>query len=160
MSDWQPMKNLAYISLSEAAKLTGKNKGTISKAIKDSRLSYVEKTSAGYKIDKAELFRVFPKVFENPTETPQNVRLATHEKTHKYIELNADIKILEADKTRLSEKIGELEETLKRERQQADHWQQQATNLLTDQREQEAAPVQNSGLLGGLRNILWGSGSK
>lgn len=148
-----PMKNLAYISLSEAARLTRKNKGTISKAIKDRRLSVVEKTKAGYKIDKAELFRVFPKVSGNQTETPQNVRLATHEKTYETIELKADIKILEADKARLAEKIRELEADKEELRTDKVYWQQHATYLLTDQSQKpSASPF--SGLAGMVKSLF------
>lgn len=48
-------------TLGGAARATGVAKSTLSKALKNGRLSYVEKSSAGYKIDAAELFRVFPK---------------------------------------------------------------------------------------------------
>lgn len=65
---------MTYLSLGEAAKAAGIAKGTISKAIKSGRLSYVEKTTAGYKIDPAELFRVFPR---KPGQPTQNERLAT-----------------------------------------------------------------------------------
>lgn len=50
-----------YFSLSQAAKEVGIGKGTLSKAVKSGKLSYIEKTSAGYKIEASELFRVFPK---------------------------------------------------------------------------------------------------
>lgn len=51
------------LSLSKAAKETGKSKPTISKAIKTGRLS-AKKVGVGYEIDPAELFRVYPKVAE------------------------------------------------------------------------------------------------
>jgi hypothetical protein len=50
-----------YFSLGQAAKEVGVAKSTISKALSSGKLSYSEKNSAGYKIDPAELFRVFPK---------------------------------------------------------------------------------------------------
>lgn len=66
---------MAFFSLSQAAKELGIGKGTLSKAIKSGRLSYVEKTSAGYKIEASELYRVFPKPVRNRSteqvETPQ-----------------------------------------------------------------------------------------
>lgn len=49
-----------HYTLGQAAKATGISKTTISKALKSGRLSYVEKSSAGYKIDPAELDRVWP----------------------------------------------------------------------------------------------------
>ncbi len=50
-----------YFSLGQAAKEAGVAKSTISKALSSGKLSYTEKGTAGYKIDPAELFRVFPK---------------------------------------------------------------------------------------------------
>ena len=47
------------LSLSQAAKAAGISKSTLSAALKTGRLSYVAKSSAGYQIDPAELFRVF-----------------------------------------------------------------------------------------------------
>lgn len=65
---------MIYLSLGEAAKAAGVAKGTISKALKSGKLSYVEKTSAGYQIDPSELFRVFPR---KPAESPFGERLET-----------------------------------------------------------------------------------
>src|SRR6201988_929558 len=50
-----------YLSLGKAAKEAGVAKSTISKALSSGKLSYREKNSDGYKIDPAELFRVYPK---------------------------------------------------------------------------------------------------
>lgn len=69
---------MTYLSLGEAAKAAGVAKGTISKALKSGKLSYVEKTPAGYQIDPAELFRAFPR---QRVETPENERLATPTET-------------------------------------------------------------------------------
>lgn len=48
------------MTLGEAARAVSVSKATISKALANGRISYVEKTPAGYQIDPAELFRVFP----------------------------------------------------------------------------------------------------
>lgn len=69
---------MTYLSLGEAAKAAGIAKGTLSKALKSGKLSYVEKTPAGYRIDPSELFRVFP---PQRVETGQNERLATPPET-------------------------------------------------------------------------------
>lgn len=63
------------LTLGQASKETGVSKGTLSKALKSGRLSYVSKTAAGYEIDPAELFRVFPPKQREPvsgerSETP------------------------------------------------------------------------------------------
>jgi len=48
-----------HLSLGQAAKETGLDKSTISRAIKSGRLSATRKENGGYEIDPAELFRVF-----------------------------------------------------------------------------------------------------
>jgi len=50
-----------YLTLGQAAREAGVAKSTISKALASGKLSYREKTTEGYKIDPAELFRVYPK---------------------------------------------------------------------------------------------------
>src|ERR1700730_13200536 len=53
--------NRMYLTLGKAAREAGVAKSTISKALASGKLSYCEKNSEGYKIDPAELFRVYPK---------------------------------------------------------------------------------------------------
>jgi hypothetical protein len=100
MNDWQPV---SYLSLGEAAKAVGIAKGTLSKALKSGKVSYVEKTTAGYRIDPAELFRVFP---AKPLETHQSERLATPAETHEILLLRVRLEAAEqraADLTRALE---------------------------------------------------------
>jgi hypothetical protein len=62
-----------YLTLGQAAKEAGVAKSTISKALSSGKLSYREKNSDGYKIDPAELFRVFPKTSKiSSDETASN----------------------------------------------------------------------------------------
>ena len=59
-----------YLSLNQAAKETGKSPSTISRAIKSGKLSIAEKCEDGsFKIDPAELFRVFPQHQEEQEKT-------------------------------------------------------------------------------------------
>jgi len=60
-----------YLSLGQAAREAGVAKSTISKALSSGKLSYREKNSDGYKIDPAELFRVFPRTSKNRAEEPE-----------------------------------------------------------------------------------------
>jgi regulator of replication initiation timing len=53
-------KKTKYLTLGQAAKETGRSKSTIFKAIQNGTLSYIEKTSAGYKLDRDEVFLLFP----------------------------------------------------------------------------------------------------
>lgn len=66
---------MATLTMGQAAKETGVSKATLSKALKNGRLSYVAKTTAGYEIDPAELFRVFP---PKPSVNVENERSETH----------------------------------------------------------------------------------
>ena len=107
------------LSLSQAAKLTGKSKSTINRAIKTGKLSATRHEDGSYSIDPAELSRAF-------SLEPQE-----GSKRHE----------AEPDGTRLLERIEALEAMLNREREivadlkeDRDRWRQQATALLTDQR--------------------------
>jgi hypothetical protein len=58
-----------HLSLGQAAKETGMDKSTISRAIKSGKLSATRKENGGYEIDPAELFRVFTPASKD-TEPP------------------------------------------------------------------------------------------
>ena len=66
---------MATLTMGQAAKETGVSKATLSKALKSGRLSYVAKSTAGYEIDPAELFRVFP---AKPSPSVEGERSETH----------------------------------------------------------------------------------
>lgn len=110
---------MPVLSLSQAAKLTGKSKSTINRAIKTGKLSATRHEDGTYSIDPAELARAFD---VEPLE-------------------GARRRDVEPDETRLLERITALETMLNREREisadlkeDRDRWRQQATALLTDQR--------------------------
>ena len=58
-----------HLSLGQAAKETGMDKSTISRAIKSGKLSATRQENGGYAIDPAELFRVFAPASKD-TEQP------------------------------------------------------------------------------------------
>ena len=58
-----------HLSLGQAAKETGLDKSTISRAIKSGKLSATRQENGGYAIDPAELFRVFAPAAQD-TEQP------------------------------------------------------------------------------------------
>jgi hypothetical protein len=64
--------NSMKFSLGQAARETGLDKSTLSRAIKSGRLSAQRKNSSngGYEIDPAELFRVFPPASKVPASLP------------------------------------------------------------------------------------------
>lgn len=103
---------MAYLSLGQAAKEAGVSKATISKALKSGRLSFVTKSSAGYEIDPAELFRVFPK---KPLVTGNSERLETPVETGKTAAEQVEIQLLR-------ERVTELQA-------ERDAWREQAQRL-------------------------------
>ncbi|WP_217847059.1 hypothetical protein [Paracoccus marcusii] len=58
---------MAGLSLSQAAKATGRSKSTIGRAIKAGRLSAIRNDDETFSIDPAELFRVFPRGGPEPS---------------------------------------------------------------------------------------------
>lgn len=116
------MKNTIFLTLNQAAKETGRSKSTIFKALSSGKLSYVEKTPAGYKIDPSELFRAFPMDGKVNTMNTESEQSRTVENT------------LENDFLRRENEL--LRQQIEREREQADHWRNQATMLLTHQPQQ------------------------
>ena len=107
------------LSLSQAAKLTGKSKSTINRSIKTGKISATRHDNGSYSIDPAELSRAFS--------------MEPHDGTTR--------RDAEPAEPRLLERIKALESMLAREREisadlkeDRDRWRQQATALLTDQR--------------------------
>jgi hypothetical protein len=97
-------------SLGQAAKETGLDKSTISRAIKSGRLSAQRKDGGGYEIDPAELFRVFPPASKEQTDTP----LPTDAATDALLE-NRELRIkLEAVEARLRDKNEEVHDLRRR----------------------------------------------
>ena len=118
-------------TLGEAAKATGKSKSTISKAIKNGRISAHKGSNGAYNIDPSELHRVYPITIEETgvpeqVETPKPYEANTHYE-NKIRELEI---ILKASQQRLEDRDEQLAD-LKEDR---DKWRQQATALLEDKR--------------------------
>ena len=109
---------MSELSLSHAAKLTGKSKSTINRSIKSGKLSATRHDDGTYSINAAELNRVFP--FGTPTGS-------------EWVDAQPAGTTSETDRFR----IEALEAALNREREvnadlmaDRDHWRQQAKALL------------------------------
>ena len=108
-------------TLGQAAKATGKGKTTISNAIKKGRISAKKNDIGEWSIDPAELHRIYPPVQGDSSKSVPTERGDT------------PIELIE-----LRVKVEGLEQQLKREREQSEHWREQAervTRLLTHQTE-------------------------
>lgn len=119
---------MATVSMTEGARLVGRSKGTLSKALKSGKLSYVEKTDNGYIIDVAELTRAFPM---KPTGPVEPIRIETP------VPSNED-KALRVEVEMLRQQLEDL-------RGDRDAWRDQAQRLLIEhQAAQDEAPAQPS----------------
>lgn len=114
-------------TLGEAAKATGKSKSTISKAIKNGRVSANKGESGAFAIDPSELHRVYPATVECKQAEPRRTPKVDSEDGGLIKELQAR---LEATQERLNDK----ETVINDLREDRDRWRQQATALLEDKR--------------------------
>jgi polyhydroxyalkanoate synthesis regulator phasin len=118
------MTNHTFYTLGEAAKATGKAKGTIKNAISKGRLSAQKNDKGEYSIDPAELHRVYKPL---PTEQEQLNTVTPPSITG----------VTQAEKDALEAQIELLKQTVEDLRGDRDRWAKQAEVLaLTDQRPQ------------------------
>lgn len=127
------MPNPALLTLGKAAKLCGRSKPTLSKALKEGRLSYVKKTKAGYQIDPSELSRVFPysspnAKFDQKKNLEDNTANATENSVLKAKLEAAEQRFSDAEKT-----IDDLRQRLDGESEE----RRKLTAQITDQRNNE-----------------------
>lgn len=127
-------------TLGTASKATGKSKSTLSRDIKGGRISAARQPDGSYEIDPAELHRVYP-ALERGTGSRNGISndqepLAEHRETPasatELASVRARLEVFEAERERERAQLLSQIEDVKRDR---DHWRQQATALLTDQRE-------------------------
>lgn len=117
-------KNTFYLTLGEAAKQTGKSKSVLSKAIATGKMSVAGKDGSSYKIDPAELFRVFPpRTAENRSQEQWETPVRTLENGDKIKELELKLELYQ-------ERLREKEESIREVKQERDSWRQQAERLL------------------------------
>jgi hypothetical protein len=123
------------LTLIQASEVAGKDRSTLYRAIKKGKLSGELQDDKSYLVDRSELFRVYPE---------SAVSVATHKDATVALQQlaqdaqgNAQAELIEALRTQ----IDLLKESLGRERDNADHWRNQATMLLTHQPPIETALV-------------------
>lgn len=126
-----------YMTLGQAAKATGKSKGTITNSIERGRISASKDDFGRYKIDPVELTRIYPlaPVKEEPKDQPSTSENV--EDRIKIIQLQAEVKKLEElllERTRGRDKAEEEAERSRSEaekiRQEAAEWRRSITALL------------------------------
>lgn len=118
-------------TLGTASKATGKSKSTLSRDIKNGKISAVRQDDGSYRIDPAELHRVYPPVSFGVAGNGSIERSATGFDTHGNPTFQREAEVLREVHDR---ERRQLERTIDDLRADRDHWRQQATALLTDQR--------------------------
>lgn len=95
---------MTQLTLGQAAKEVDKSKSTINRAIKNGRLSAQRRDDGSYRIDPAELFRVWPATGAQPSDTePQTEPQATPAAI-----LQVKVDMLEAQLLREQETVDDL----------------------------------------------------
>ena len=135
------------IGMTEAAKLTGKQRQTIHKAIKEGRISAIRSEAGEWRIDPAELFRVYP-----PLSTVNDNQSAQVDTGLQRVDSG-----LQREVELLRERIREKDDIISDLREDRDHWRQQATALLTDQRPKPPAEQPATGFWARLGRRMKGS---
>ena len=126
------MENRTYFTIGQAATETGKAKSTIKKAIDNGELSVAEKTKRGFKIEAAELFRVFPRKTD---EQPENAPIEQSETAEERIEnsiLQAKLELAGERYDDAQRTIEDLKAQVADIRSDRDAWKHQATALIED----------------------------
>ena len=158
------MAERPYLSLSAAAKEAGKSKSVLSNAIKQGRLSAARDEGGSYRIDPAELFRVYPRTGQDGVQVPRSEQNSTPPgtppRTAEEPDLRQEIQGLRERLVR-AETLNEVHtqerdqlerhiEDLRARAERAERKEDQLQALLTDQRE-KAAERPRQGLWGFLR---------
>lgn len=125
------------LTLSQAAKASGKSKSTLSRAIKMGRLSATRLDDGNFSIDPAELFRAYPATPNNPFDE----RPIEQGGTLIPAELQSRINMLELLLEKEREAVAREREISADLKEDRDRWRQQAASLLADLRPQLAEPA-------------------
>ena len=119
------------LTLTEAAKETGRTRSAIFKSIKSGRLSARKDDNGEYRIDASELFRVYQPAKQEATQdyTIGNGSISNGliEELKVLRERLSGLETLTTQHARERDLLSNMMDDLKKDR---DHWRQQATHLL------------------------------
>src|SRR5262245_46517634 len=128
-----------HVTLGEAARQSGISKSTLSRAIKDGKLSAVRSADTGsYKIEQSELARyleataVIRATVEKPAENGPVTQSATPAERHETAALEAQIAGLKQVAELLREQLDDMKGQCDHERQRADRGEERADQLTTE----------------------------
>jgi peptidoglycan hydrolase CwlO-like protein len=118
------------LTLGEAAKVSTVTKSAISKAIKSGRMSAVKDEKGYYKIDPAELFRVFPADTGNSQATVESIQKETGKETSS---LQATVEYLRELLGEIKSERDDLRQRLDKSEDERRATQSKLTAILTHQ---------------------------
>lgn len=121
---------MAFLTLSQAAKVTSKSKSTLNRAIKSGRLSAIRNEDGTFSIDPSELARAFPRNGPEHEPTVHQGRVLERSGTEEASRIAMLEQLLEREREALARER-EVSTDLKEDR---DRWRAQATGLLSDLR--------------------------
>jgi len=145
---------LPFFTLSRAAREAGVSKPTLSKAIKEGRLSAEKQPDGSYRIQPAELFRVYPP--QTPLTRSSRSEIVDRETGKDINALGEQVAVLldqlslltgerERERQQLTEQIEDLRRRLDQSEAERRDKDRQLTAVLTDQRPKDEAPDTNAG---------------
>jgi hypothetical protein len=117
------------LTLGQAARMTGKGKTTLTRAIRAGRLSATRRDDGGYLIDPSELTRVYDVTPETGAATGDAVHRATSEGDSSDSELKASLADAEAKVEGLKALLSERDRLLDEVRASRDDWKAQTERL-------------------------------
>lgn len=129
----QPMA----LTIGEAAQQTGKSKSTLSRAIKQGKISASRNDDGSFSIAESELFRVYKRVWSATVEAVPNATLDANATRNATPEKDIEIATLRAELHAAREKIDDLKQMADEIREDRDNWRQQANRLLAAPQQQE-----------------------
>ena len=132
-----PMK----YTLGTAARATGKSKSTLSRDIRDGRISAKRMENGSFEIDPSELHRVYAPVPTEQAEACSSERLATHESYSENRALQAEIQGLREHLALLKNERDDLRQRLDIEGEE----RRRLTYLLTDTRPPQTTTTPSGG---------------
>ncbi|MBV8573662.1 MAG: hypothetical protein JOZ58_01300 [Acetobacteraceae bacterium] len=137
-----------YYTLGEASKATGMSKAALSRAIKNGTISAEKQTDGSFKIDPAELHRVYPPVAEKQVNDAMGATLGNG---HGNGELQAKLDAA-------TQRLAELKDEIADMREDRDRWRSAAERLLLTVQRPVAEPVVQEPPPTKRRWRLWGGG--
>lgn len=126
----------------QAARATGKNIATITRAIKSGKISAQKDVSGAWRIDASELHRMFPMITQdlrNPKMQSDATPLQEQSKSQTPA-LEQELAALRERVTAQSELLEERASQISDLKEDRDRWRQQATNLLQSSHSTSVSP--------------------